>query len=246
MLNKKKIFAVLIFIALVLLALGLVATTANTKSASSSSASDTYTAKLGDLTVTVTEGGSIRARNSIEYKCQVERRSQTMILKIVPGGTYVTQEDVDNGLVLVELDASTLKDNLTREEIQLSSDQQNLTEAQESYLIQVKQNESDIAAAEMKVRFALMDLQKYMGSELAERLTMDVNQASNLSEYIAPIVGTVRDDPNLLLGSAASQQLKKLQDDIVLAQGSLTTAEATLAGTERLHDANYVSDLDLQ
>src|SRR4030042_337189 len=98
----------------------------------------------------------------------------------------------------------------------------------------------------MRVRFANMDLQKYLGSEISERLIRDVNQASNLSEYVAPIIGKVREDPNVLLGSSASQQLKKLQDDIVLAKGNLANSEATLAGTIRLHDSNYVSDLDLE
>ncbi len=244
-LNKKRIFIILIFVAVVLTALGLAAKTANTKSIASD-ASSTYTAKLSDLTVTITEGGSIRARNSIEYKCQVERRSQTMILKIVPAGTYVTQENVDNGMVLIDLDSSTLKDDLSREEMELSSDQESYTAAKEGYHIREKQNESDIADAEMRVRFANMDLQKYLGSEISERLIRDVNQASNLSEYIAPIIGKVRDDPNVLLGSAASQQLKRLQDDIVLAKGNLANAEATLAGTVKLHDSNYVSDLDLE
>jgi len=242
-LNKKRIFIILIFTAIALTALGLMATTINTKSVASDAGS-TYTARLGDLTVTVAEGGSIRARNSIEYKCQVERRSQTMILKIVPAGTYVTQQDVDNGMVLIDLDSSTLKDDLSRQEMELSGDEESYTAAKEGYQIRVKQNESDIADAEMRVRFANMDLQKYLGSEISERLIRDVNQASNLSEYIAPIIGKVRDDPNVLLGSAASQQLKRLQDDIVLARGNLANAEATLAGTIKLHDSNYVSDLD--
>jgi HlyD family secretion protein len=158
----------------------------------------------------------------------------------------VTQEDVNNGLVLVELDASTLKDDLTRQEVQLSRDMQSLIDANETYKIQVKQNESDIAKYEMNVRFALMDLQKYLGRELADKMVKDVNGASNLSEYLKPFIQIVREDPNILAGSGASQQFKKFNDDIIIANGNLTTAEATLKGTVRLHDANYVSDLDLQ
>jgi hypothetical protein len=50
----------------------------------------------------------------------------------------------------------------------------------------------------------------------------------------------------LLDGSAAGEELKRLQDDIVMAEGNLRNAEDTLTGTRKLHDANYVSDLDLQ
>ncbi len=244
-LNNKKMWLVLTLTAAVILIIGLVSVLANPKT-ETNVANNTFAARRGDLTITVTEGGSIRARNSIEYKCQVERRSQTMILRIVPAGTVVTQEDVNNGLILVELDASTLKDDLTKQEVQLSRDMQSLIDANEAYKIQVKQNESDIAAAEMKVRFALMDLQKYLGGELADKMVKDVNGASNLSEYLKPFIQMVREDPNILADSAATQQLKKLNDDIVIANGNLATAEATLKGTLRLHDANYISDLDLQ
>jgi multidrug efflux pump subunit AcrA (membrane-fusion protein) len=98
----------------------------------------------------------------------------------------------------------------------------------------------------LNVRFALLDLQKYMGAELAERLTLDINETSSLTERITPLIDEIKNDPNLLAGSSAGQDLKRLNDEIVLAEGNLATAKATLIGTEKLHDANYVSDLDLQ
>jgi len=209
---------------------------------------DTVTVRRGVLTITVTEGGSIRAHNSIQYKCQVERRRgvEVTILNIVPAGTYVTQEDVDNGMVLVELDSSSLEDQLQEEEMELASDQENYTAAKEAYDIQVIQNESDLAAGRLQVRFALLDLQKYVCNELARQMTEDVNEASSLTEHVAPFLEQIRNDPNILEGSGAGQELKQFQDDIVLASGNLKTAQDTLAGSERLHDANYVSDLELE
>ena len=213
----------------------------------------TIKAKRGDLKITVTEAGSIRAHKSVEYQCQVESRGMSTgitILSIVPAGTYITQDDVDAGKVLVELDASALEDRLTQEELTLNSDKESATAAKETYDIQITQNESAIAKAEMNVRFALMDLQKYLGQDLANSLVQDVNQAVNLSEYVAPFVKGIQehpDDPNLLdTSSGAGQEYKRLKDDITLAQGNLSTAEATLIGTKRLYDANYVSFLDLQ
>ena len=243
--NKKRFWFLLLFIAAALVVLGLVVATGKARSSASSSG-DTFAARKGDLTITVTEGGSIRARKSVEYKCQVQRRSQTMILTVIPAGTYVTAEDVNKGTILVQLDPSTLKEQLTGEEIQLASDQENFTSAQAGLQIQIKQNESDIASDEMKVRFALMDLQKYLGSELADKMIADINDASNLSQYLAPFIERVREDPNILVGSAASQDMKQFMDNIVLAQGNLKTAEATMVGTQKLHDSNYVSDLDLE
>lgn len=207
----------------------------------------TFTAQKSDLIVTVTEGGSIRAHQSIQYKCQVERRgAEVTILNIVPGGTYVTQEDVDNGMVLVKLDSSALEDQLIQEEMELSSDKQNATAEKESYDIQVIRNESNIATGKLDVRFALIELQKYLGADLAERLVKDVNEADDLSKHVAPFVEEVISDPNVLAGTAAGKEMKTFQDNIVQANASLATAQARLAGSERLHDANYVSDLELQ
>ncbi len=210
----------------------------------------TVKARRGDLNITVTQGGSIRAHKSVEYQCQVESRGMSTgitILSVVPAGTYITQEDVDAGKILVELDSSAFEDRLIAEELELNSDKENATAAEESFTIQITQNESAIARAEMDVRFALMDLQKYLGRELADRMVADVNQATDLSAYITPFIEEMKSDPKYLdVSSGAGQEYKRLKDDITLAQGNLSTAEATLIGTQKLFDANYVSKLDLQ
>ena len=245
--RSKKRWGTLILLVLVLAALGWGAMKMTKPASSGTEQGGTFTVRRGDLIVTVTEGGSVRAHESIQYKCQVERRGgEVTILSIVPGGTYITQEDVDEGKILVKLDSSALEENLTREEMELSSDKQNATAEKESYDIQVIRNESNIARGKLDVRFALIDLQRYLGAELADRLVKDVNEAVDLAQHVAPFVKEVISDPNLLDGTAAGKQMKTSQDNIVQANASLATAQARLAGTERLHDANYVSDLDLQ
>ncbi|MGD8786701.1 MAG: efflux RND transporter periplasmic adaptor subunit, partial [Phycisphaerales bacterium] len=182
------------------------------------------------------------------------------------------------------------------------------------YEIQEIDNESAIAEGQLKLRFALLDLQKYLGADIANRLIEDLNdndvsktttdnisksnivpntnegeffgqtqndagllsdmpnmgvkemlnlvpgdsgrvngksikntnEALKLTELIAPFIDEVKNDPNLLAGSAAGEEWKGMQDNIVMAEGQLKTAEDTLTGTRKLHDANYVSDLDLQ
>ncbi len=206
----------------------------------------TVAARRGDLAITVTEGGSIRANKSITYSCEVERRGGSLtILNIVPAGTYVTQEDVDNGMILVELDSSALKDQLLREKTSLANDEESMTSAMEAYDIQQRQNESDIASNQLKLRFALLALQKYLGNALADKMIEDANNIVDLTAHVAPFLSMVREDPNLLDGSSSGQDLKRLNDNIILAEGNLKTSLATLAGTEELHKASYVSNLDL-
>jgi HlyD family secretion protein len=208
-------------------------------SGSSNSSTGLFAVKRGDLTISVTESGSIKAVNTKDIKSEVEGRAT--IVSIVPEGTMITAEDVNNGKVLVELDSSELKEQLSQREIELTSAEASYADANESYLIQVKQNESDITAAELKMKFALMDLQKYIGENIAktviERCASDPNSSLDTSFLL-------NNDPNSL-GGSASRQLKVLQNDILLAQGQLEKATDVLEGTQKLHDANYASDLDL-
>jgi HlyD family secretion protein len=118
--------------------------------------------------VKLTENGSIRARKTIDIKC--ERDDGGTILNIVPEGTYITQEDVDNGKVLIELDAASLKEELTQRKMDLASAEASYTQAKESHEIQIKQNESDITAADLSVKFGLIDIRKYLGDSVAEKV----------------------------------------------------------------------------
>jgi HlyD family secretion protein len=247
--SKKRLWMLLVLVAVAVTVTVMFAATRSISTTSSGGGS-TFTVRRDNLTVTVQVGGSIRAHKSIQYKCQVQRGrdiGEVSILSIVQPGTYVTQEDVDNGMVLVQLDSSALADRLVQEKIELASDQENAVAAKEAYDIQLIENESSIAQSELNVRFALLDLQKYLGAKLAEDLTKDVNESVvNLSAFIAPFVEKVKEDPNILAGTKSWQEMKDFQDQIVLAEGELKQAEDTYAGTVKLHDANYVSDLELE
>jgi HlyD family secretion protein len=198
-----------------------------------------FTVNRGDLIISVTESGDIKAVKSKDIKSEVEGRAT--IVNIVPEGTIITQEDVNNGKVLVELDSSQLKEQLAQRNIDFASAEASFADANESYLIQVKQNESDITASELKVKFALMDFQKYVGEDIAKIVIekMDSNPKSN------PDMTSLINDPNSL-GGEASRRMDTLQDAILLAQGNLEKASDILEGTQKLYDANYASELDLK
>jgi len=245
--KKKRPWILILLVIAILGASGLMAERMLRPRSDASGEGGTIAAQKGKLMVTVTASGTIRAHNSIQYKCQVERRggAEVTILKIVDPGTYITQEDVDNGKVLIELDASALEDRLIQEEMKLSNEREGVTAATESYGIQVLTNESNIANDELNLRFALLDLQKYLGAELANELVKDVNNIVSLTDHVAPVIAQAMADPNILIGSGAAEEFKIGKDKIALAEGDLKNAQATFIGTQKLHDANYVSDLEL-
>ncbi|MGA1980025.1 MAG: efflux RND transporter periplasmic adaptor subunit [Sedimentisphaerales bacterium] len=211
-----------------------------------------FTVSRGDLPITVTEGGDIKALNSTDIKSEVE--GQTKIISIVDEGTTITPDDVNNRKVLVELDSSSIKEKLTQQEITFSTEEASYTEAKEALDIQIKQNDSDIKAGEIKVRFALMDLQKYLGATVAEKLMPEQAQVSNatnpgaednlpLGEATGKITSLI-DDPNL--GGGALQKLRELNGDITLAESKFEQASDRLMWTQKLYDKEYVAETELR
>ncbi len=201
--------------------------------------SGTFTVKRGDLTISITESGDIKAVKSTDVKCEVEGR--TTIVSIVPEGTYITPEDVNDGKVLVELDSSELKEELAQRQIDLAAAEADHAEAREAYDIQVKQNESDVTAAELKVRFALIDLQKYVGELAAGRLLANPDPNADSRKVMAALL----DDPNTL-GGEAKQKLRELTGAITLSEANLQNAIYTLEWTQKLHEKEYVAETQLQ
>ena len=130
--------------------------------------STTFTGRRGPLNITVLEGGSFEALESQEVKSEVQ--GQTKILFIVEEGYGVTQEDVDNGKILVELDSKDLVDKQTAQELEYQSACAAFAEAKGEYEIQINQNESDIVTAELAVKFARMDFEKFMGVASAKEI----------------------------------------------------------------------------
>jgi HlyD family secretion protein len=114
----------------------------------------TFAARRGPLTISVLESGTVRAKDQIVIKNEVEGR--TAIIFLVEEGTHVKKGDP-----LVELDSSQLKDSLVDQEIQVQNATANLVEAEENVAVVKNQGQSDVARAELDLQFAKQDLQQY-------------------------------------------------------------------------------------
>src|ERR1051326_5114223 len=131
----------------------------------------TFTARRGDLNITVLEGGNVQAIESQEIKCEVRAGGEGVkILKIVEEGYEVTENDLRTNKVLVELDSSNLQKLIVQQDIQYESAAASLTDGEQNYEIQLNQNLSDIKAAEQKVRFARMDFDKFLGDNVTQEI----------------------------------------------------------------------------
>jgi multidrug resistance efflux pump len=213
----------------------------------------TVVAKRGPLDIVVLVGGSMEALESHELLSEV---GDVKILKIVEEGYQVTEEDVASQKVLVELDSSKLKQSFVSQDITFQGTLAGLTEAEQGYEIQVNQYKTDIKAAEQKARFALMDLEKYLG----ERISVDIVTRLGLSEEVqsrAPVPGPEPQGPPTLDftqymdGAAlddgmAKQELRKREDELLVARTALVQADSKLVWTRRLFEKGYVTKSELE
>ncbi|HSJ02495.1 MAG TPA: hypothetical protein VK956_08585, partial [Verrucomicrobium sp.] len=122
----------------------------------------------GTIQINVLQGGEIRALQNTEVKSEIEL--PTKILSLIPEGYRITEEDVKNGKVLIELDSADLKDKITNHEIEFQTTVSVFIEADEQRAIQMSDNQSLARDAEQAMRFALMDFERYMGKGNAQEV----------------------------------------------------------------------------
>ena len=122
-----------------------------------------FEVKPGPLTIDVTVSGTIKAKEQIIIKSEVEGRAT--VLYLIPEGTQVEKEDL-----LVELDASGMEDERLEDEIRALNTEAAYIMARESLEIVKNQTQSDIELAELTYEFAKQDLQKYIDGEFPKEL----------------------------------------------------------------------------
>jgi HlyD family secretion protein len=209
----------------------------------------------GHMRVTVLEGGSLEAMESVTVASEVE--GQAAILKIVEEGRIISAEDVANGLVLVRLDDSEITDRLERQKIERAAAEAALENAVNNLEIQREQNASDIRKAELDVRFARLDLERYVGKRETQRLleaygTAEALEGRSIPETAEGADGETTGLRRILITLLESEELegeslqmiRLLDTDIQLAEEELRRAEVKLDWTRRLVAKGYVSRED--
>ncbi len=122
-----------------------------------------FEARRGPLLIDVVESGTIQARDQLVLKNELEGR--TTILYLIEEGT-----EVRKGTLLVELDASRLRDERLDQQIRVQNIEAEFIVAREDLEVVRNQAESDQEKAELKSRFAREDLIKYTEGEFPQTL----------------------------------------------------------------------------
>lgn len=117
-----------------------------------------FSVQQGPLTISVTEAGTIRPREQIILKNEVE--GQTVILFLIEEG-----KEVKNGDLLVELDASQLEDQRVNQQIQVINAEATFINGRENLEVVKNQAQADVDQATLDLEFARQDLIQYQEGE---------------------------------------------------------------------------------
>ncbi|MGD9109641.1 MAG: hypothetical protein PVG93_01755 [Phycisphaerales bacterium] len=182
----------------------------------------TFTVKRGPLTISLTESGTIKARDQVILKNEVEGR--TSIISLVDEGVKVKKGDL-----LVELDSSGLVDNKVDQEIRVQNAEASFVNASENLEVTKNQAQSDIDKAQLAFDFAKQDLKKYIEGEFPNQLQEAEAKITLAEEELARAKETLKWSKTLFKEKFISQTElqadelaeKKKALDLKLAQNKL-------------------------
>jgi HlyD family secretion protein len=132
------------------------------------------TVRRGPLLISVLARGELSAADSVDLRSEVEGR--TAILTLVPEGSHVQPGDI-----VCELDATPLIEKRFQQSIAVRNAEAAYVKAKQNFEIQQSQNRSDIAKASQKLKFAELDLKKFLEGEKESQLEK-ANQAIDLAK----------------------------------------------------------------
>jgi HlyD family secretion protein len=177
----------------------------------------TFVAKRGPLTISVLESGTISPQEQIVLRNEVEGR--TTIVSLVPDGSIVKKGDL-----LVELDASTLKDRIIDQDIEVQRAQASYIGAKENLAVTENQAKSDIDIAKLTLRFARQDLQQYVDgiypkdvNELTARIRLseeDLKRAEDVNDWSKRLYEEKYLSETEYLADKLTVQRRKLERDV--------------------------------
>jgi len=192
-----------------------------------------YTVKRQNLVISIIEGGNLVALESQKIINNVPGTRN--ILEVVDEGTQITEEDVKNGRVLIKLDSKDLEDKREQLVITVENSLAAYTQAEQELEILKKDNENSIAQAELNVRFAEIDLKKYLGDALAQEI-IDNNGKVDIPSLI-------KSDK---LGGDALNKKRALENNIDLTKEEVARAKDTADWSEKLAEKGYVTKSELE
>jgi HlyD family secretion protein len=194
-----------------------------------------FTVQPRELPIVLQEKGELKAKNSVDIKCEIEGR--TRILSLVPEGSVVAEGDL-----LVELASDQIQEKLQAERLKETSADAAHEAAVKEYEIQLDQNASDIRKGELAVRIARLNLQKYEQGDWQQQLQEAELNLKRAEESRRRAVEKLEDSEKLAAKNFISQL--DLDDDRFAAYETQIALQKAQLAKEIL--VKYTNPVDLE
>ena len=195
----------------------------------------TFAARRGPLLISVTESGTIQAKEREVIKSELE--GQTTIIYLIEEGTKV-----EAGTLLVELDASDLKDREIEQESSRQNAEAAFITATEELAVTESQAQSDVAVATLDDRFAKEDLKKYIEGEYPRELKEAQSKITLAQEELENASETLRWSERLYEEKYLSQT--ELERDRLARNRAGLEYELAVSALELLEQYTHARKLD--
>ena len=138
----------------------------------------------------ILERGSVDSASNVEIRCQVESAGGLTIISVIPEGAVVKKGDL-----LVELDSSTLRENVTKQQIAVLASQ------------------SKLAESEAALKKAELTLKEYKEGKYQEELKTIMNEKFSADEEVKKKEDSIRFYKRLLERDYVTQS--KVNTDLI-------------------------------
>jgi len=190
----------------------------------------TYEVKRGPLTISFVESGTIKARDQIIIKNEVEGR--TSIISLIPEGSRVKKGDL-----LIELEASSLEDQKIDQEIKVQNTEAAYIGSKENFAVVQNQAQSDVDLAKLNLEFAKQDLEKYIRGEYPYELDKADADITLAQEELAQAKETLQWSQQLFKEKYISQT--ELQKDELSEKKKVLDVQLAQKSKDLLADYTY-------
>ncbi|MBN2456194.1 MAG: hypothetical protein JXB29_06640 [Sedimentisphaerales bacterium] len=231
--SKNKIYIVITCVIIVLVILFVSGQIFKGKSGESTDG-PTYQVKRGPLTISFVESGTIKARDQIIIKNEVEGR--TSIISLIPEGIRVKKGDL-----LVELDASSLEDQKIDQEIRVQNAEASYIGLKENLAVVENQAKSDVDLATLKYEFAKQDMDKYIQGEYPYQLDKADAEITLAKQELVQATETLQWSNQLFKEKYISQT--ELQKDELAEKKKALDVQLAQKSKELLAEYTYKRDL---
>lgn len=194
-----------------------------------------FKVRQGPLMISVVESGTVKPSEQVIIKNELEGRST--ILWLIEEGKHVKQGDL-----LVELDSSALVDSKIDQEIKVQNAESDLVESRENLAVVKNQSAADIAQAELDLRFAKEDLQKYKEGEYPNTLKEVRGKITLAEEELQRATDKLEWSQKLFAEKYISKT--ELRADELAAKKSTLNLELAKSELDLLEEYTYKRNLD--